>query len=335
MMPPRPLILGLAAALSSALVFASPAFAGQLDTTRSAESTGSGYRVAVTFTGEAAPGGGTTRTVGVRAACWWAPIAGGTDAAAMVGWFERNSIGGVMPGYAQERFGFQETWNQIAEAEKNGKDYTWYRATCRNPDDLQRFNAGTQAIGPNQLTLVRAFLVGQPVPPPLVYPADLAQAARDVMVIPVPMTNRNPKINSAGNPTLVGLPTWFWVTDAASVGGPGGIRTIRAQAGNVWADVTARTGGLQLSSPAGGTTCPSQQALTKYADGVPDSSACTVEFSRASVAYPKGYPVAASTNWAATWAGSDGTAGGLDDLTRTVTENVPVAEVQNVVTGSG
>lgn len=327
---------GLAAALCGALFLASPASAGQLDNT-SAGSTGNGYQVAVTFTGDAAPSGGTTRTVSVRAACWWAPAEGPyTDAAAMLAWFEQNvEIQGDTSGYYQTIYGQRQIWEQAAKAEKGGTDLSWYRATCRNPADYAKFNAGTLTGGPNQLTLLQAFPVGQPLPAPLVDPADLARAARDVMVIPVPVTNRNPKINSAGDPTLVGLPTWFWVTDPASVGGAGGTRTIRASVGNVWAEVTARTSGLELTSPAGGASCPTKKALTAYADGVPDSSACTVEFARASVAYPKGYPVAATTNWDANWQGSDGNGGGLNGLARTVIENVPVAEVQNVVTGSG
>ncbi len=50
------------------------------------------------------------------------------------------------------------------------------------------------------------------------------------------------------------------------------------------------------------------------------------------MAYANGYPLAASTNWAATWVGSGGTSGTLDGLARDFASNVPVAEVQNIVT---
>jgi hypothetical protein len=156
--------------------------------------------------------------------------------------------------------------------------------------------------------------------------------AHDLMEIPAPQIDRNPKIDAPGAPTLVGLPTWFWVTNPASVGGENGTRTIRAELGAVWAQVLAKTGGLGLASPAGSTTCAPERAAVEYGRKVPESSGCTVEFSQASVRYPKGFPVTATTDWQATWTGSGGAAGALDPLQRQTTTNVPVAEVQNVVT---
>jgi hypothetical protein len=128
------------------------------------------------------------------------------------------------------------------------------------------------------------------------------------------------------------LPTWFWVTNPAAVGGGDGERDITATLGDVSATVTAKTRGLSLSSPGGGNDCTPTQALVKYSDSASPAGACTVEFTRASVAYPKGYPLAASTDWGATWVGSDGLSGGLAPLARNFVANVPVAEVQNIVT---
>jgi hypothetical protein len=336
----RAVLLGL---LTAALSVPAVARAGQVDPPDGHESPG-GYtaEVAVRFTGEAAPGGGSTRTVRVSPVCWWQPAGGPfTDAVAMLDWYDVVT-GGLQTRGVISEYGPRRIWKEAAEAEQAGTaDTSWYRAFCKDPDDYERYDAGdAEQMDPilgNPETFVtyyyRAFPAGAAVPPPLVTPAELARVARDVMVIPVPETDRNPKIQSAGAPTLVGLPTWFWVTDPDAVGGNAGDRDITATLGAVWATVTAKTGGLHLNSPAGGTTCDPPEALVKYRDGVSDDSACTVEFARASVAYPKGYPVTASTNWQATWVGSDGTSGGLAPLARDFTAEVPVAEVQNIVTG--
>jgi hypothetical protein len=90
---------------------------------------------------------------------------------------------------------------------------------------------------------------------------------------------------------------------------------------------------LNLNSPVGSTSCGPDRARTAYADGVAENAACTVSFARASVAQgTAGWPVTASTNWQADWTGSGGTGGGLEPLARQVVTQVPVAEVQNIVT---
>jgi hypothetical protein len=334
---------GLVAVVVAVLLAASPVRADQLDGPGGG-STPSGYlaSVQVRFSGDAAPGGGGVRTVRVAPACWWAPAPGPyTDAVAMLAWYDEVTTGGGSDHWLLGAFGPREIWAAAAEAERSGaRDVSWYKATCRDPADYATFNGGAAeefgGVPGDPATwvtyLYRPFTAGAPIPPPLVSPADLAAAARDVMVIPVPRTERNPKIRAGGAPTLVGLPTWFWVADPAAVGGANGTRTIRAEVGAVWAEVVARTAGLRLSSPAGGTLCPPARARTEYAAGVPEGQACTVAFSRASVGYPAGYPVTASTGWQATWTGSGGTGGTLDPLARVVTSQVPVAEVQNIVT---
>lgn len=334
-----PVLAGVMAVLAGA-VLAAPARADEWDPTGAAEQAGYTASVSVQLSGDAAPGGGGVRTLRVRPACWWMPASGpNTDAAKMLKWYDSITGGAPTRGDIDE-YGDRSIWQAAAKREAAGEDLVWYRAYCRDPADYPTFAPGGSEnldIVPGTLQTVvtyhyRAFAAGEAIPPPLVDPEDLARAARDVMVIPLPATDRNPKIRSAGAPTLVGLPTWFWVRNPAAVGGAAGTRTIRAQVAGVWAQVVANTDGLRLSSAAGGTTCPPDRATTAYGPGVPASRACTVEFSRASVAYPKGYPVTASTGWRATWTGSGGTGGGLDPLARAVTAVVPVAEVQNVVT---
>jgi hypothetical protein len=322
-------------------MMAGAAQAGQVDDPPGYGSPG-GYtvEVAISFTGEAAPGGGGTRVMRVAPICWWQPAAGPyTDAAASLAWYDVVT-GGLQTRGVISEYGPRRIWEEAAAAEAAGADLSWYRAFCKNPADYDRYDAGAaEGVDPvlgdpaDFVTYYyRTFAAGAAVPAPLVDPAELARVARDVMVIPVPETDRNPKIQSAGAPTLVGLPTWFWVTDPEAVGGEDGDRDITATLGEVFATVTAETQGLRLKSPAGGATCEPSKALVKYSGTASEDSACTVEFTRASVAYPNGYPLAASTNWAATWVGSGGSAGTLEGLARDFVADVPVAEVQNIVT---
>jgi hypothetical protein len=334
--------LGLLAGALGVPAIAGAAQAGQVDPPGGGYDSPGGYtvEVAIRFSGEAAPGGGGTRTVRVSPVCWWQPADGPyRDAAASLAWYDMVT-NGLQTRDVISEYGPRRIWKDAADAEAAGADTSWYRAVCKDPADYERYDAGdSEGVDPvlgnpeNFVTYYyRPFAAGAPVPPPLVDAAELARAARDVMVIPVPETDRNPKIQSAGAPTLVGLPTWFWVTDPEAVGGVHGDRVITATLGDVSATVTAKTGGLNLDSPAGGKSCPPAQALIKYSDSASEDAACTVEFTHASVAYPEGYPVAASTNWVATWVGTNSPGGTLEPLARDFVTNVPVAEVQNIVT---
>lgn len=340
--------LGLLASALGVSALAGAAQAAQNEDPDGGGSTSPGgytVEVNVRFTGEAAPGGGTTRSIRVAPTCWWLPAGGPyTDAVASLAWYDVVT-GGLQTRGVIGEYGPRRIWKEAADAEAAGTaDTSWYRAFCNDPADYERYDAGAaEGVDPiegnpeNFVTYYyRAFAANAAIPAPLVDPEQLALAARDIMVIPVPETDRNPKIQSAGAPTLVGLPTWFWVTDPASVGGADGERDITATLGDVFATVTATLDGdgLILDSPAGDASCDRGRALVKYGSGASEDSACTVTFTRASVGKyaAKGYPVAASTNWTATWVGSGTTGGALEDLPRDVTAFVPVAEVQNIVT---
>lgn len=337
----RVVTFGLLASALGIPAWAGVARAGQVDPPGYRSPGGYTVEVAVSFAGEAAPGGGTTRTVRVAPTCWWQPADGPyQDAVASLAWYDVVT-GGLETRGVVDEYGPRRIWKEAADAETAGTaDTSWYRAYCKNPKDYARYDAGaTENQDPilgNDQTFVtfyyRAFDAGAAIPPPLVDPEELARAAREVMVIPVPVTDRNPKIQSAGAPTLVGLPTWFWVTNPEAVGGTDGDRDITATLGDVSATVTAKTGGLHLNSPAGEATCEPKQALVKYTGEASEESACTVAFTHASVAHPNGYRVQASTNWQATWVGSGGSSGTLEGLARDFIANVPVAEVQNIVT---
>jgi hypothetical protein len=230
----------------------------------------------------------------------------------------------------------------IAAAE-SPTEMWWYHAVCGDVADLASYTGETFLFRGQTLAVTyRAFPVvagGVNTPPPLIEPEALAEVARDVMVLPLPDVERNPKTAGAGlaGATFVNLPTWFWVTDPAAVGGATGRRTIRAEVngGAVWAEVVAATQGLVITSPAGATTCPPTTATRPWSPGTNDATGCTVAFERASVGYPSGYPVTAATTWDATWTGSGGTGGTLPALARQTVTQVPVAESQAIVTTTG
>ena len=308
---------------------------------------GYSVEVKIKFTGEASPGGtgASTSSHTVSPTCWWQPANDVyTDAAASLDWYKEVTDGGQQTRGNIGEYGPIRIWEAAAKDEKDKKaDVAWYRAFCKDPADYVRYNAGSnEDVDPvlgnpeNFVTYYyRAFDQATGAPDPLVTSAELARVAREVMEIPEPDMKRNPMIGAAGGaqPTLVGLPTWFWVDEPKMVGGADRALDITATLGNVWAKVTADATTLHLHSALADKNCDPGQALVEYT-GVgaePEGSACTVQFNRASATNE----VTASTHWSAHWTGSDdpGADQGLPGLAVTAPAvNVPVAEVQNIVT---
>ncbi len=328
---------GVAALL---LVAGAPAATAAPFDAGSASSTGSGYAVTatVTFTGDAAPAGGGTVRRSVPATCWWERPADAPadDPAAMVAWFRerQRELAGTSFAFGSVIYSTAEEWEAAVAAETAGRDLTWYRANCVDTDQgrLADFT-GRRVDGGPSLGLAAvswaAFPAGA-VPEPEIDPEVLAELARDEMEIPVPEVDRNPR-STGLDATFVGLPTRFWVTDEDAVGGATGTRTIRADVGGTWAEVTATTGGLTVSSEAGGVTCDPEEARTPWAAGEAEGAGCSVAFERASVRHASGFPVDLSTTWTATWTASEGPGGTLAPLARDATTSVPVAEAQSLV----
>ena len=294
----------------------------------------------VHFSGDAAPGGGgggSTMTLSVPAKCWYdtAPGAGLPGAGAS---YNPNDALSVQKAWelavaaGGNDLPPKSVIDEAVAAQAAGKSRVFMMYWCYDPS----VDAGTNPIFNSA---ARYIFTGDgiPVPPPLVDPKDLADVAIKHMVLPTPQIERNPKIAAQGGGTLVQLPTWFWVTNPDSVGGPDGKRTIRAEIVGtpVFAEVTATTDGLTITSPAGGTSCPPTVATRGYTAGASDSNGCTLAFSHASIGYSGGYPVTASTAWTATWTGrtqGGAAAGGpLAGQGRSVTVDVPVAESQALV----
>ncbi|WP_205856883.1 hypothetical protein, partial [Phytoactinopolyspora endophytica] len=250
------------------------------------------------------------------------------------GWNQPHEDGG---GWVRW-YGPRERYEEAVEREADGQKLIWRSLYCNIPyiDDRAIEFAGGHVMGS---AIVAGLFVQGEEQPVLVDPEVLAQAARDRMVIDEPEIDRNPQgTGNLAGATLVNFPTWFWVTNPEeSIGGSDGERQIRAEVvdGEVWAEVTAETGGLSVASPAGDTFCEPAVAISSWTAGADDDSGCTVEFDRASVQYPGGYPVTASTEWNASWEGvtQDGeqVGGDLEPLARTTTVDVPVAESQSIV----
>jgi hypothetical protein len=315
------------------------------------DTTPGGYTVSVQirFSGEAAPGGGggTTKSIAMHPACWWEHAPGNySNAKAMLDWYDGVTGGVDSPGMVAQ-YGPRIAWEDAVAREAAGQDLSWYKAFCYDPNNYVDYGLGSQDGGDDnpiagnnptwQTFLYRAFGAGEAIPAPMVTPEELAEAARDELQIPDPEIDRNPKVHDTDDATLVGLPTFFWVTNPAAVGGVGGERKIRADvvgAGQaVWAEVTAviHQDGLVLRWPGGSKGCDPDIAIKPYVNGMSEDGACTVEFQRASTGYPGGYPVQASTAWEAHWEGSGDTGGELPGLATQETALIPVAEVQNIV----
>jgi len=277
--------------------------------------------------------------------CYWKPLDfAGVDPSDMQAvsdyyWEKIHSPSSTQAAYYYA-FG-EDGFAQAIKAAKNGADLTWYELVV---DEKQAPSGGdyyqqSRALsrlgcgeGTNRGSLVSyaAFEPGQ-VPEPVVDPEILAQYAYEVMDLVEPTLQWNPQLDDLGQASLVNLDTWFWVDDPEAVGE----RSVTATAGAVSATVTATTGGVSITSPAGTTQCSPEEARTSYRPGVATSSACTLTFSRASHGYPRGFPMAASTDWEATWTSNTGEGGDLDGRTAAQTTYVPVAESQSVVESTG
>ncbi|SDU88114.1 hypothetical protein [Jiangella alkaliphila] len=343
-----------AAVASVSLVLSAPAVAGARGGS-GGDDTGDGYEVGieVTFTGDGAPGGGGTYTVPIPPVCWWVTLntsmldgtsVDATDPQAVMEWYEEAypNINGSFT-FAREMFPDRSVFENAIAREAAGEDVTWYRIEAGSSGDPGAMASCSPEVkelgGPygDVPVIYYPWAAGDP-PEPAIDPETLAIEARDVMVIDEPEVDRNPKLSDGlDGATFVNVDTWFWVVDPEMVGGSGGTRTIRADivGTDVWAEVTATTDGLSIASPNGSRQCDPERALRVWEPDAADADGCTVAFTRASVAYPGGYPVTAATEWTATWEGQeqDGTTvgGDLDPLRREATVNVPVAEVQTIV----
>lgn len=285
-----------------------------------------GLEATVTSTSQV---GGTVpfeRTVRVRvpAVCWMAAGPTGAEYAADWGaggrFYEANGGSG---GYAYIRSVYPD-FMQYAD-----KDGHWYTTRCRA-------DAPPALVVEYQRTHPPRFVeTGTPAPPPEpdVDPRVLVEAARDAMLLPTGQIRWNPSLDGSGA-TVVNLPTFVWVENSTTT------VQVRAEipATGTWAQIDATLGGLDLSADgAEPTTCSDNG--TPYAPGMTTSS-CAIQFVRSTANQPakpgQSLPtttLTATARWTATWASSlDPAPRPLDIPATTTTAEVPVAEIQTIVT---
>jgi hypothetical protein len=165
-----------------------------------------------------------------------------------------------------------------------------------------------------------------PAGAPAVTPAQLAQQAWNELKLPLPQVGTAPPRGSAG---LVGLPEWVWVP--ASQWRP---LTKRADAGGVWAQVTATPKQVIVAPGAGLSPVTCAGPGTAYAPGRPASSQhtdCSYTYARSSAGQPGAvYRVTVRVVWGGVWVGSGGAGGTLPDISRSTTFGLRVAEAQSL-----
>jgi enoyl reductase len=273
--------------------------------------------------------------------CWWQDALGpSTDPQAMLDAYNslelqnltRDTYFGKSWAFFLTKGSYLATSRAEFEAatKKPAGSVAWYMAVCRDgatTDDYSQFLGGwTEGIR------YAAFATGRP-PAPKVAPEDLAVYAQQLLDLPKPTMDYNPKLARIPGASVVGMATWFWVNDPDAAGGTtADTLSVKAEAGNVWAEVTATATGVTIGSDAGTTTCTPAQARTHYARGTPETSACTLTFTQASIHDVDGWPVSVTTSWDLAWTGSGGTGRGLGTQTPTWNTNIRVAEIQAVVT---
>jgi hypothetical protein len=126
------------------------------------------------------------------------------------------------------------------------------------------------------------------------------------------------------------LAEWFWVANWSS-------RTGRAEAGAVWAEVTARPARLTINPGAGQppVSCAGPgAAYDRTRPAATQHSDCFHTYTRSSAGLPgSAYRVTVTVSWGGTWQGSGGTGGTLPTLSRSTSFPLPVAEGQAVTGG--
>jgi hypothetical protein len=201
-----------------------------------------------------------------------------------------------------------------------GQDGMWYHIACR---DYSAFDAFFAA---NPLFL----WVPAAGPPPAVVgvvmtPEQLAQYARDSVILPKTVVELNPAARSTVN-----LDTWVWLDP--TVFGP---RHVHAQAGPLTVDAVASPHALLLPrslpadlTPAGGECTDLHHAYTKG-----ETPTCAITFGRSSAREPNlRFGAQFTLVWRVTWTSNWGVGGTLPDGRITGTVDIPVQEVQTIVT---
>ncbi len=172
-------------------------------------------------------------------------------------------------------------------------------------------------------------------PPPVevdVPPEVLAQVAFEAMDLPVGQVHWNPQLPGSGA-TVINTDTWVWVEEA-----PITLAVTASVPSGQWARVDAQLEELTVSAPgADPASCP--DVGTPWTAGATGTT-CSVTFFRSSANQPvkpgQSLPTATmtvTTRWGAAWVSfAGGAPTELPDQEMTTTAEIPVAEIQAIVT---
>jgi hypothetical protein len=187
----------------------------------------------------------------------------------------------------------------------------WYIKFCKPFESFFGFNTNAEMV-----------FVPQGQAAPTVTPYELALQALRQLRPPAPQIRTAPPRGAEG---MVGLRHYFWADRQQWR-----VLTRRAQAGAVWAEVTATPSRFVIEPGSGQPRTSCSGPGTPYRSDRP--GACTVLFSRSSAGLPGShYQVTVSVVWTARWTGSGGTGGTLAPITTSTTFPLRVAEGQALI----
>ncbi|GEL98884.1 hypothetical protein [Cellulomonas terrae] len=204
----------------------------------------------------------------------------------------------------------------------------WYEPRCQ-------YDAPTETYLAYRGTHPPVFVpAGEPAPAQdaTVDPEVLAQIASESMDLPEGTIRWNPSLVGSGA-TVVNTDTWVWVEGAAT-----SVSVTASIPSGLSATVNAVLSGMELSAPGSdGTTCA--DTGTPWTAGA-TSTSCALTFYRSTANQPvkagQSLPTAtltATATWTASWVSSvDPNPTALPAQTLATTAEVPVAEIQSIVT---
>ncbi|MBO0919756.1 hypothetical protein J1G42_02815 [Cellulomonas sp. zg-ZUI222] len=258
---------------------------------------------------------------------WW--YTGAEYAAFWEGEANQKAMAQVPHRYrAQALPGYQE------HALKGAEDGGWYGPWCREGVDGEFLLSYLDTHPP------RFFEANEPRPAAAaeVEPRVLAEAAYEAMELPRGTVRWNPSVEGSGA-TVVNMATWVWVEGAASTA------TVRATLpSGPWVQVEAVIERVEVTAPgivgSDDTVRCDDLGVPWTPDADDAGTTCEVVFERSSANQPvkhgREHPTATmvvTTVWSASWTSwLDATPVDLGEQTTTVPAEVPVGEIQTVVT---
>lgn len=291
-----------------------------------ASASGGSVSVVVSASGQRSDGGSFSTAVHTSApvTCWYGRGMSGQE------YYEYWKPGGqARQADTLDDYAAQGLLHADYEAHADDATGYWYEAACD-------FDAPSAVIAAFYDSHPAVFVPAGDAAPAAVQdvdPAVLAQLAAEQMDLPTGQVRWNPAVAGSGA-GVVGMDTWVWVE-----GAPTSVQ-VRAQVEQTgtWAQVVAVLDRVRVASPVSApVVCDG--AGVAWSPGA-RSSDCVVVFDRSTAGRPvkagQSLPtvtVTARATWTATWTSSlDANPRPLDVQTVDTTAEVPVAEIQTLVT---